>query len=374
MDNSAGFFVFLQLILRKGLISIKIRTRKEGAVIMETKRWNLNGIEDVSLINESINEAADLLKSGSTVAFPTETVYGLGADATNEEAVANIFKAKGRPQDNPLIAHVATIDQLKELVTDLPAYAEKLIEAYTPGPITFVLPSNGTCATNVTAGLSSIAVRIPDHPLAHALLTSVNLPIAAPSANLSGKPSPTTADHVWIDLSGKIAGILDGGATGIGMESTVVNCLNAEGPVILRPGGITEEQIEKVTGKLLNQDPAINLSEKPQSPGMKYKHYAPEMPLWIIEGTADEIQDIIDEERQKGRRVGMIARDNLATQLNADQMIFLGKDLSDVAANLYHALREFKEDQIDLIISESFPNTGIGQAVMNRLSKAASRK
>lgn len=374
MDNSTGFLVFMYLILRKAQISTKIRIRKEGAIIMETKRWNLNGKRDASLINESINEAADLLKEGSTVAFPTETVYGLGADATNEQAVANIFKAKGRPQDNPLIAHVATIDQLKKLVTDLPVYAEKLIEAYTPGPITFVLPSNGICATNVTAGLSSIAVRIPDHPLAKQLLEKVNLPIAAPSANLSGKPSPTTADHVWTDLSGKIAGILDGGATGIGMESTVVNCLDEKGPTILRPGGITQEQIEKVAGKVLSKDRQTNSEDKPQSPGMKYKHYAPEMPLWIIEGSAEDIQYVIDSEKQTGRRVGVIARDELAKQLNADQTISLGQDLSDVAANLYHALREFKEDEIDLILSESFPDTGIGQAVMNRLSKAASRK
>lgn len=341
---------------------------------METKTWYLNEIQDTSLNKQAIKEASNLLKSGSIIAFPTETVYGLGADATNEVAVSHIFKAKGRPQDNPLIAHVATVDQLKRLVTDLPPYALKLIETFTPGPITFVLPSNGTCAPNVTAGLSSIAVRIPDHPVAKQLLASVNLPIAAPSANLSGKPSPTTADHVSEDLSGRIAGILDGGATGIGMESTVVNCLDTKGPQILRPGGITEEQIEKVAGKLLKRDVSKKSEEKPQSPGMKYKHYAPEVPLWIIEGSAREIQQVIEDEKEKSLRVGVIARTNLAKQLNSDQTISLGDELSDVAANLYHALREFKEDEIDLIVSESFPNTGIGQAIMNRLRKAASRK
>lgn len=364
----------MYLILPILKVSTKISTRKEGALIMETKQWDLKKIDDSNVIKQAIAEASDLLKNGQIVAFPTETVYGLGADATNEAAVAKIFKAKGRPQDNPLIAHVATKEQLRGLVTDLPNYAEQLIDAFTPGPITFVLPSNGTCAANVTAGLSSLAVRIPDHPVARQLLIDCNLPIAAPSANLSGKPSPTTADHVWTDLSGRISGILDGGPTGIGMESTVVNCLDQAGPLILRPGGVTEEQIEEVIGKIIKRVTLSKSIQKPQSPGMKYKHYAPEMPLWIIEGTASDLQRVIDEEKEKSHRVGVIARKDIARQLNSDQTISLGEDLNDVAANLYHALREFSPDKIDLIISESFPNAGIGQAIMNRLRKAASNK
>lgn len=341
---------------------------------MDTRRWNLIEVENKALIEKIMTEAAHLLTSGLTVAFPTETVYGLGADATNAEAVAKIFRAKGRPQDNPLIAHVATKGQLLELVTDLPVYAEKLIDAFTPGPITFVLPSNGTCAANVTAGLSSIAVRIPDHPVAQQLLKECNIPIAAPSANLSGKPSPTTADHVWIDLNGRIAGILDGGPTGIGMESTVINCTDPSGPTILRPGGITQEEIEAVIGTGMLSNVSAKSTDKPQSPGMKYKHYAPEVPLWIVKGSAEEMQDVIDQERLKSRRVGTMAQEDLAKKLTSDQTISLGESLQEVATNLYHALREFKEDDVDLIISESFKEEGIGQAIMNRLRKAASEE
>lgn len=340
---------------------------------METKRWDLNQINDSDIVRQELAEAADLLKKGQTIAFPTETVYGLGADATNETAVAQIFQAKGRPQDNPLIAHVATKEQLRALVSTLPDYAEQLMDAFTPGPITFVLPSNGTCAPSVTAGLDSIAVRIPNHPIAQQLLLACDLPIAAPSANLSGKPSPTTADHVWMDLSGRIAGVIDGGPTGIGMESTVVNCLDEAGPLILRPGGITEEQIEAVIGKPVRKITSIKSDEKPQSPGMKYKHYAPEVPLWLIKGSRDHFQAIINHEKEKSLRVGVIARNDLASQLAADQIISLGENLDDVAAHLYHALREFKTGKIDLILCESFPRTGIGQAIMNRLEKAASK-
>lgn len=209
---------------------------------METIRWNLKN--DYLYNQKAINGAAALLKSGSAVAFPTETVYGLGADATNEAAVSKIFQAKGRPEDNPLIAHVATKSQLTRLVDSYPPFVDKLIDEFVPGPLTFVLPSNGTCVKNVTAGLSTIAVRIPDHPVAQELLKVSDIPIAAPSANISGKPSPTTGNHVWADLHGKIAGILDGGPTGVGVESTVIDCTD-EIPIILRPGGITKEQLEK---------------------------------------------------------------------------------------------------------------------------------
>src|SRR5690625_2982748 len=197
-----------------------LQCSKEGAITnMQTKRWN------VKSSYHGIAEAANLLKKGLTVAFPTETVYGLGADATNEQAVSAIFTAKGRPQDNPLIVHVSGKAQLSTHVSDLPKYAEKLIDTFTPGPITFVLPSNGTCAKNVSAGLSTIAVRIPDHPVARQLLERCNLPIAAPSANLSGKSSTTAAENVWADLFGKIAGLVDGGSTGICFDYIVIYCI-----------------------------------------------------------------------------------------------------------------------------------------------------
>lgn len=331
---------------------------------METKRMYIknNDIEKTQVIGE----AAALLKRGATVAFPTETVYGLGADATSEEAVAKIFKAKGRPQDNPLIAHVATIEQLKDLVDKLPEYVEDLIKAYSPGPLTYVLPSNGTCASNVTAGLSTIAVRIPDHPIALDILKTCNFPIAAPSANISGKPSPTTANHVYEDLNGKIAAIVDGGATGVGLESTVIEC-RAKDVVILRPGGITKEQIEKF---IPVQDAKLKNTDQPVSPGMKYKHYSPEMPLWLVEGNAVDIQKVINEEQKKGRKVALLASETIYQQVNADQRINLGENLEEVANRLYDALRKFKQTEVDLIIAEVFPENGIGQAIMNRLRKA----
>lgn len=343
--------------------------RKEVAMTMETKRWNLK--KDTLYNQQAIKEAAAFLKSGATVAFPTETVYGLGADATNEMAIAQIFQAKGRPQDNPLIAHVATKGQLVQLVDDLPNYVEKLIDEFSPGPLTYILPSNGTCAKNVTAGLSTIAVRIPDHPVAQQLLKKCDIPIAAPSANLSGKPSPTTANHVWSDLHGKIAGLIDGGPTGVGVESTVIDCTQ-DIPIILRPGGITREQLEDVIGEIAFDAALSDAKERPKSPGMKYRHYSPEVPLWIVAGAAEKLQTIIDAEKQKGNRIGVLASFQTTKKISADELTSLGRNMNEITANLYNGLRTYKEGDVDIILCEAFPEAGIGQAVMNRLRKAAS--
>ncbi|MBT2215321.1 threonylcarbamoyl-AMP synthase [Virgibacillus dakarensis] len=333
---------------------------------MQTKLWKV-------IEQQGIQEAAALLKNGEAVAFPTETVYGLGADATSETAVAKIFQAKGRPADNPLIAHVATKEQLEKLVSAIPPFVDKLIDAFSPGPLTYVLPSNGRCAENVTAGLSTIGVRMPSHPVAQMLLRECDIPIAAPSANISGKPSPTTAEHVWQDLNGKIAGVLDGGPTGVGLESTVIDC-TGEIPIVLRPGGTTSEQLEQVIGRIM-VDPALaNTDERPKAPGMKYRHYAPEVPMWLVEGSAKELQTVITREQKNYDRIGVMASNETASLVTADQMIALGakESLAEIAANLYDALRTFKEGDIDLILCETFPEAGIGRAIMNRLKKAAS--
>ncbi|WP_163969494.1 L-threonylcarbamoyladenylate synthase [Oceanobacillus halotolerans] len=340
--------------------------------MFKTKCWHIRE----SIDKQVIKEASNMLRDGLTVAFPTETVYGLGADATNEKAVQGIFQAKGRPADNPLIAHVATIEQAKEMVDELPPIAKTLMTHFSPGPITYILPSNGKCATNVTAGLSTIGVRLPDHPVAQALLKECDIPIAAPSANLSGKPSPTTADHVWQDLSGKIAGLVDGGSTGVGLESTVVDCTQ-DIPIILRPGGITKEQLEQVVGNVM-VDPALvhhQSSQKPKSPGMKYTHYAPAVDLWLVSGDAKRIQEIVTEQQANGKRIGVMASTETTVRLQADAIISLGSEhnLGDIAASLYDALRTFKEGDVDLILCETFSEKGIGQAVMNRLTKAATR-
>lgn len=336
---------------------------------METKRWNTVDSGN----QQGIDEAAGLLQNGEVVAFPTETVYGLGADATSETAVAKIFAAKGRPADNPLIAHVATKAQLQQLVSTVPTFVDKLIDTFSPGPLTYILPSNGTCATNVTAEQSTIGVRIPSHPVAQRLLRKCDLPIAAPSANLSGKPSPTTADHVWQDLNGKIAGLLDGGPTGVGVESTVIDC-TSEIPIILRPGGVTKEQLQEVIGDVM-VDPALaNAVGRPKAPGMKYRHYAPEVPMWLIEGPAEKLAEVIAEERENYAKIGVIASEETSERLCADQVISLGskESLTDIAAHIYDALRTFKEGDVDLIVCEAFPEKGIGLAIMNRLKKAAS--
>ncbi|WP_156854243.1 L-threonylcarbamoyladenylate synthase [Oceanobacillus sp. AG] len=331
---------------------------------METKRWNIQ--RGTTINKQFISEAAALLKVGETVAFPTETVYGLGADATNKSAVAKIFEAKGRPQDNPLIAHVANVEQLQQLVDNLPEYVDDLITAFSPGPLTYVLESNGACAENVTAGLSTIGVRIPDHPVALELLQACNFPVAAPSANLSGKPSPTTADHVDEDLNGKISGIVDGGPTGVGVESTVISCREHD-VVILRPGGITKEQIEQIVPVA---EPVNETVDKPASPGMKYKHYSPDVPLWLVGGGAEKIQNVIAEETAKGKKVALLARDAILELVEADLKLSLGSSLEDVANKLYDNLRKVKRSDVDIIVSEVFPESGIGQAIMNRLKKA----
>jgi L-threonylcarbamoyladenylate synthase len=365
-ERSYGKFLYKEFALQEAHFSPKLNTI-ETRGNMGTKRYNIHETNDPKIKDKMIDAAAALLKEGKTVAFPTETVYGLGADATNEEAVAKVFEAKGRPQDNPLIAHVATAEQLKRLVDNLPNYVEKLIQAFSPGPLTYVLPSNGTCAPNVTAGLTTVAVRIPDHPVALKLLKACDFPLAGPSANLSGKPSPTTADHVEEDLAGRIAGILDGGPTGVGVESTVIAC-RENNVAILRPGGITKQQLEKYVSVV---DLTQEKSDKPASPGMKYKHYAPEIPLWLVYGDHEKLQETVNLERNKGKKVAVLATEQTLEKLESDLKLSLGKSMEEVAHRLYDNLRKLTVTDADLIIAESFKEEGLGVAVMNRLKKAA---
>lgn len=322
--------------------------------------------------DETATECAKYIRAGEVIAFPTETVYGLGADASNPEAVQKIFTAKGRPADNPLIVHVAEKEAIKRYVMDIPSYAKKLIDAFMPGPLTVVLPSNGTIAENVTAGLDTIAIRIPDHPAALELIQKANLPIAAPSANRSGKPSPTSAVHVFQDLNGKIKAILDGGPTGVGLESTVVDC-TGDAPEVLRPGGVTQQEIEEVLGFPIKDATTDQDIEKPKSPGMKYAHYEPEVPLVLINGDADFFQAQVDRLRAEGKRIGVIASEELSNKITADQMHVCGTvtNLNTIASQLYQSLRIFKKGEVDIVLSEVFSEEGVGKAIMNRLYKAA---
>ncbi|SFC25798.1 L-threonylcarbamoyladenylate synthase [Alkalibacterium subtropicum] len=329
------------------------------------------------LDSSKLDEAAEYLKSGEVVAFPTETVYGLGADATNEKAVRKIFEAKGRPSDNPLIIHVASVDQLERYVETVPAIAREVISHFWPGPCTLVLNKKGPIASSVTGGLETIGVRMPSHPVALALIEKAGVPLAAPSANSSGKPSPTTALHVKRDLEGKIKAIVDGGTTGVGLESTVLDLTDPKKPTILRPGGVTLEELEAVLGQVwldphLRDDAAV-----PKSPGMKYKHYSPEKPVWVLPESIDRSRAVLEQLEKEGEKVGVLASDQWLEQLKSDQRksCSLGNENmpQQAAARLFSSLRALDDEAVSVILVEPYEKKGIGTAYMNRLEKAASR-
>lgn len=325
-----------------------------------------------------MEEAGRVLKSGGLVAFPTETVYGLGANALDGRAVARIYKAKGRPQDNPLIVHVADSQEVDFVAKRVPGAARALMEAFWPGPLTLVLPAGETVPAEVTAGLPTVAVRMPAHPVALALIRAAGVPVAAPSANLSGRPSPTSAEHVLQDLGGRVEVILDGGPAGVGVESTVLD-MTASAPVILRPGGVTLEALTEVLGEV-SADPAadgVHGGEIPRSPGMKYTHYAPEAPLLLFEGepgaVRSKIKQLAGEYRAAGKRVGILTYRGGFDYSSEGEVVLAGrKDAPEtVAAELYAALRRFNSLGVDLILAEGLEEQGMGRAVMNRLRKAA---
>src|SRR3954468_15734706 len=343
---------------------------------MNTNVWIVDKYVDNLENNPQVVDAANFLRKNEVVALPTETVYGLGGNAESDEAVAKIFAAKGRPVDNPLIIHIADRSQLSSFVSEVPKTAEKLIDAFWPGPLTIIFKKkDGVLSEKATAGLNTVAVRMPDHPVALALLKTCGLPIAAPSANSSGHPSPTKAQHVLDDLNGKIAGVLDGGATGVGVESTVIDCTEVI-PVILRPGGVTKEQLEAVVGDV-NEDAALmDQSARPKAPGMKYTHYAPNAPLYMVAGPKEFLQSLVLEKQQEGLRVGVLTTEENHHFYKADVILSCGRraELETVAAALYDTLRSFNQDNVDIIFSEIFPNEGVGHAIMNRLQKAAGHK
>ncbi|MCR2821362.1 L-threonylcarbamoyladenylate synthase [Lederbergia panacisoli] len=340
---------------------------------MKTERWSVDKDVDKNKSYPQIKEAASFLHKNEVVAFPTETVYGLGANAKSDEAVAKIFAAKGRPADNPLIVHISSTSQLQDIVASIPEKARKLMDHFWPGPLTIIFQKKqGAVSDLVTAGLDTVALRMPDHPIALELISTSGLPLAAPSANRSGKPSPTAAEHVANDLMGKIAGILDGGPTGVGVESTVIDCTGTT-PIILRPGGVSKEEIESIIYQVEVDSSLKNQEQKPKSPGMKYKHYAPAAPLFLADGEPEWLQTVINEKRNQGLKVGVMASSETASDYDADMILDCGSkaNLNEVAHSLYHVLRAFDEAQLDIIFSETFPETGVGAAIMNRLDKAA---
>lgn len=342
---------------------------------MKTEMKKLN-VDDID--REIIEEAASCIREGGLVAFPTETVYGLGADAMQASASRKIYEAKGRPSDNPLIVHIADSSSLKKLTDWVPPAAKKLAKTFWPGPLTMIVRKSEAVPYETTGGLDTVAVRMPDHPVALALIAASGTFIAAPSANISGRPSPTRAEHVQQDLEGRIPLILDGGSVGIGIESTIVD-LTEEVPMILRPGYITKEMLEDVIGEVL-VDPGIIESdslEKPKAPGMKYKHYAPKAELTLVTGEREHvirtINDLVEKNILQGKRTGVIATDETMEDYPRAETISIGarEDEEEIARHLYGILRRFDELEVDEIYSESFMSSGFGQAIMNRLLKAA---
>lgn len=332
-------------------------------------------METEMLTEKDVAHAVNWLKKGEVIAFPTETVYGLGADATNERAVQKIFKAKGRPSDNPLIIHVSSLEQAEDYVTAIPEKAKKVVEQFWPGACTIILNKKGPLAPSVTANLETVAVRMPDNPIALKLIDEAGVPLAAPSANSSGKPSPTTAEHVYKDLNGKIRGIIDGGATGVGLESTVLDMTNPEKPTILRPGGVTAEQLETVLGKVYYDQGDADDSFKPKSPGMKYRHYSPDKPVYILPEDIEEAKVVIKEFAKDDQALGLLISEETCKALDPDvtHLFLLGKKRypEEAASLLYEGLRQLDDSEATVILAEAYEKAGIGRAYMNRLEKAA---
>lgn len=337
----------------------------------DEKRIDLNGIA----------RAGEIIQKGGLVAFPTETVYGLGGDGLNPDSSRKIYEAKGRPSDNPLIIHIYRMEDLEVLVKEIPENAKKLAQAFWPGPLTMILPKTDIVPKETTGGLDTVAVRMPSHKVALAFIEAAGGFVAAPSANLSGKPSPTLAKYVLEDMDGRIDMIIDGGDIEIGLESTIVD-LTGEVPMILRPGFVTQEMLEDVLGEV-NCDPTLldaDCKDRPKAPGMRYRHYAPKGDMLIVEGSSDavvkEINALVEESRKKGYKTGVIATSENADKYRADVIKVVGsrQESTAIAAALYRILREFDEEEVDAIYSESFVTDGIGQAIMNRLLKAAGHK
>lgn len=338
-------------------------------------------IDEQHMDDSLIWEAGQIIRDGGLVAFPTETVYGLGGDALNPASSKKIYEAKGRPSDNPLIVHIARMEALSAIVKKIPDTAKKLAEAFWPGPLTMILEKSDVVPGETTGGLDTVAVRMPSDPVAVSFIEAAGGYVAAPSANRSGRPSPTKAEYVAQDLGGRIEMILDGGDATLGLESTIVD-LTVDPPEILRPGFVTGEMLRRVLGQVEEDETlfCVGSGQAPKAPGMKYRHYAPKGELTIVRGPSDAVAAYINgrlsQGRRENKRTGVIASDETVEGYRADVPRSVGKrnDAAAVAKGLYRILREFDDEGVELIYSESFDGAGVSQAVMNRLLKAAGHK
>lgn len=339
------------------------------------RAWIARMTED-NIDQSAIEKAGEILKNGGLAAFPTETVYGLGGNALDAKASEKIYAAKGRPSDNPLIVHIGRMEDLETVAANVPESARKLAAACWPGPLTMIFEKSEAVPYGTTGGLETVAVRMPSDEVARALIDVGGGYIAAPSANTSGRPSPTMAEHVEEDLTGRIDMILDGGPVSIGLESTILD-MTVTPPMILRPGAITKEMLEACIGEVTVDKAVIKPNQRPKAPGMKYRHYAPKADLSIVEGemskVISKINELAAEQVKAGHKVGIIGtEESVANYICGDvKSIGTREDESTIAVHLFAILREFDADQVDYIYSESFDTEGIGSAIMNRLLKAA---
>ncbi|MCI1945298.1 L-threonylcarbamoyladenylate synthase [Clostridium luticellarii] len=336
-------------------------------------------VDEKNLNEDTIEEAAKIIREGGLVAFPTETVYGLGANALDPGAVKKIFQAKGRPQDNPLIVHIWDIKQIETLAHDVPDIAYKFMERFWPGPMTVILPKSSIIPDITSASLPSVGIRMPSNVIARELIKKSGVPIAAPSANISGRPSPTDVERCIEDLDGKVDFILGGEMCQVGVESTVIDC-TVTPTCVLRPGGITLEMLREIDGEVYI-DPAVmkkpDKNIKPKAPGMKYRHYAPKAPVKIVCGdlkkTIEKINEMVQNYIDENKLVGIIATDETKNFYNKGLVMSLGSrnNMPSISKNLFETLRSFDDKNVDIILSEAFEEKGIGVAIMNRLSKSA---
>ncbi|MBC7959369.1 MAG: threonylcarbamoyl-AMP synthase [Vallitaleaceae bacterium] len=335
-------------------------------------------IKDLSSDSDGLDAAAKILRAGGLVAFPTETVYGLGANALSEAAVLKIYEAKGRPSDNPLIIHIAQSEDVFLFAKEVSQLSMKLMELFWPGPLTLIFKKTEIISHYITGGLDTVAIRLPSNPIARSIIQKAGCPIAAPSANRSGKPSPTRAKHVIEDLEGRVDMIVDGGKALIGLESTVLD-VTGEIPIILRPGSITKSMLEEAVGTILVDQALLQVDEKtiPRAPGMKYKHYAPKGHLIVVEGTKERATQWINEQValkiSQGNKIAIIATQEDAACYQCENITLIGSEsnATEIASNLFKVLRSMDEHKIEWIYTRAFSEDDIGMATMNRLMKAA---
>ena len=344
---------------------------------METKVLHINDEKD----REQIQEAARILREGELVIFPTETVYGLGGNGLDEEAVDKIFRAKGRPKDNPLILHVADPEQVLDLVKVIPPKGKDCMDVFWPGPLTLIFERSEKVSDSVTAGADTVAIRMPSHPIAHAILKAAAVPVAAPSANTSGRPSPTRLAHVLEDMEGKVPLIVDSGDANVGIESTVLD-VTVDPPMIYRPGGVTKEDLEAIIGEVAVDETTIDANKDavPKSPGQKYRHYAPKGDATLFAGDlkniAKEINRRLAEAEPGAKTAVLCTMETRDLYEGMDLLVDMGsrEHLEDVAHNLFESLRRCDEEGIDLLFVEGFDFRGLGVGIMNRLLKACGGK